>query len=388
MDNKNITELIDGLIQNNSFDAFLQYKKGSDINHQYLTDFEGSDPFTYLRYNGQSILLVAPVEKNKAKSQSGADIVRSTDEFVAGDVRGNIELEAQIISDFLSEYNIDRLYAPRDFKLYLAEVLEESGFTVQTTEDLIMEARKHKSKNEIQSLRTAQEATEKAMRHGKTILEESTVVDEQLHYEGNLLTSERLRKIFREFLKDYNCNLDEVIASSGSQTAEPHNRGSGAIHVNEPIVFDIFPQHKSGYWGDMTRTFVKGKPDEELRQMYQTTQEAFDQALDVLSKGAGVTGTEVHNAVCDVLESAGYNTIRQGEFDTGFLHSTGHGIGRELHEPPRIAGECGVLEEGYVLTVEPGLYNAEYGGVRIEDMVVVTEDGYTNLNSLDTNYIL
>lgn len=388
MNHEKVLELIDQSMENNDFDAFIQHKKGSDVNHQYLTGFEASDPFTYLRHNGESILLVAPVEKSKAETQSNADTVRSTTEFVTGDVREDIEAEAKIISDFLGEYDIDRICTPRDFKLYLAEVLEESGFSVQTIEDLVMEGRKQKSEDEVESLRTAQEATEKAMHHARTVLKESTVIDGELHYKDELLTSERLQQILREFLKQYNCDLDKVTASSGSQSADPHNRGSGAIHANEPVLFDIFPQHESGYWGDMTRTFVKGTPDEEFRRMYQTTEEAFEQALDVLSQGAGVTGSEVHNTVCDVLESEGYKTIRQGDFGTGLLHSTGHAIGRELHEPPRIVDNCGRLEEGYVLTIEPGLYNPEYGGVRIEDMIVLKQDGYINLNSFDTDYII
>jgi Xaa-Pro aminopeptidase len=386
MVNKKILELIDNSIDQNGVDAFVQHKDGSDINHQYLTGFKASDPFTYLRYNGKSILLVPPVERDKAESQSDAHTVRSTTEFTAGDVRDNIEAESKIISDFLKEYEINRICTPRDFKLYLAEVLEKSGFSVQTIEDVVMEARKQKSQDEIQLLRTAQEATEKAMGHAKDILEQSEVVDGKLYYNNELLKSERLQDILREFLKDYDCNLNEVIVASGSKSADPHNHGSGPLHPNEPILFDIFPKHKSGYWGDMTRTFVKGNPTEEFEKMYETTKDAFYEALDVLSDGAGVTGAKVHNRVCDVFESAGYNTIRDGDFDTGFLHSTGHSIGRELHEPPRIVGNCGTLEEGYVLTIEPGLYNSEYGGVRIEDMVVVTDDGYENLNNFDIEY--
>jgi Xaa-Pro aminopeptidase len=186
----------------------------------------------------------------------------------------------------------------------------------------------------------------------------------KLHYDDEVLTSERLKDILRERLENHGCDLEEVIIAGGSQSADPHSLGSGPLRPDEPIIFDIFPQHESGYWGDMTRTFVKGTPSEEFQEMYDTTREAFEQALNVLSDGAGVTGKEVHNKVCDVFESAGYKTIRQGDFDTGLLHSTGHAIGRELHEPPRIVGDCGTLEKGNVLTIEPALYNSEYGGVR------------------------
>lgn len=388
MANLEILELIDNAIDRTGVDAFMQHKAGSDINHRYLTGFKASDPFTYLRYDGHSILLVAPVEKGKAETQSDADVVRSTTEFKNRDVRDDIEAEAEIISDFLNEYDINEICTPRDFKLYFAEVLVESEFSVQTLEDVVMKARKQKSQNEIQLLRTAQEATEEAMRHAKEVLQQSSVVEGQLRYKDELLTSERLQDILRGYLKNYDCNLDEVIVASGPQSADPHLRGSGPLHTNEPILFDIFPQHKSGYWGDMSRTFVKGTPTEEFQEMYKTTREAFKVALEALSDGAGVTGGEVHNKVCDVFESAGYKTIRQGDFDTGYLHSTGHSIGLELHETPRIVRDCGTLKEGYVLTIEPGLYNKDYGGVRIEDMVVITENGYKNFNNFDMDYKL
>lgn len=115
---------------------------------------------------------------------------------------------------------------------------------------------------------------------------------------------------------------------------------------------------------------------------------AFDAALDVLSAGAGVTGGAVHDAVCDVFEAADYPTVREGDIDEGFLHSTGHAIGLDLHEAPRLVSGAEELDAGYVLTVEPGLYDSDIGGVRVEDMIVVTEDGYRNLNDYHTDLVL
>lgn len=334
---------------------------------------------------------MAPVEKSKAQDQSSADEVRSTVEFVSGDIRDNIEAEAPVISAFLDEYDINHIGTPRDFQLYLAEILEESGISVRSIEDVVMKARKRKSRSEIEALETVQSVTEESMDKARSLIQESTVVDGELHYEDELLTSERLRSILRDFLQARNCTLaesNEPIVSCGPQSADPHNRGSGSMRSDEPILIDIFPQHESGYWGDMTRTFVKGTPPEEFQRMYETTQKALNSALDVLSNGAGTTGREVHNTVCDVFKSAGYPTIQDGDVDKGFLHSTGHAIGMELHEPPRLVGDCGELNEGYVLTIEPGLYDDNYGGVRIEDMVVVTENEYENLNDFSTDYQL
>jgi Xaa-Pro aminopeptidase len=128
----------------------------------------------------------------------------------------------------------------------------------------------------------------------------------------------------------------------------------------------------------MTRTFVRGTPDAAAHAFYETTEEALAAALDTIE--AGVTGEAVHHAVCDVYEDAGYATLRSDEAaETGFIHSTGHGVGLEVHEEPRLSETGEELEAGNVVTVEPGLYDPDVGGVRVEDLVVVTEDGYENL---------
>lgn len=388
MDNTNVESKIDQLINGNNIDGFVQYKDGDNVNHQYLTGFEASDPFTYLRHNNESTLLVAPVEKGKAQDQSNADQVRSTAEFVNGDVRDDIEAEASIISSFLKEYDIDSIGVPRNFDLYIYEVLENNGISVQTVRDIVMDARKVKSESEIKLIRKSQIATEKAMGRAKDIIRRSKVQNNELYYNNDPLTSDKLRDKLKNILSEYDCHLDESIVACGKESADPHKRGSGKLRPNEPILLDIFPRHKSGYWGDMSRTFVRGIPNNEFQQMYETTREAFESALDVLSQGSGVMAKDVHNTVCDVFESAGYPTIRDGDVDRGFLHSTGHAIGLELHEPPRLVDNDKVLEEGYVLTVEPGLYDDRYGGVRIEDMIVIKENGYENLNDFSTYYQL
>lgn len=128
----------------------------------------------------------------------------------------------------------------------------------------------------------------------------------------------------------------------------------------------------------MTRTFVKGEPSERAEEWYDLSNEALDAALDVVEPGA--TGEEVHDAVCDVYEDAGEPTLRDDpETETGFIHGTGHGVGLAVHELPSLSFEGGELEAGNVITIEPGLYDPEVGGVRVEDFVLVTEDGYENL---------
>jgi Xaa-Pro aminopeptidase len=388
MSQTGVESRLDNLIADHDLDAFLQYDDASNTNQRYVSRFVAHDPFIFLRQGGQSVLVTPPLEKGRAEDESSVDTVRSTAEFVAGDVRGALDAEIDVLVKCLADYEITRVGVPRDFPLYLAEQLTNEGLHVESVTDVIVEARKQKQPDEIQALSTAQSATKRAMSKAERIIRESTIRDETLYFEGEKLTSERLRTQLQTVLLDEGCTLEEAIVTCGPPGADPHHLGAEELRANEPILLDIYPEHESGYWGDMTRTFVKGTASQELQAMYETTKDAFDTALDVLSAGAGVTGGEVHEAVCDVFEEAGYLTLRDGDIDDGFLHSTGHAIGLDLHEPPRLVTDAGELEAGYALTIEPGLYDRDIGAARIEDMIVVTEDGYRNLNSYHTELVL
>lgn len=380
MDLTSVESRLDAALEDSKFDAYFQFDDSSNKNHHYVTGFDASDTFGFLRRNKESILLVAPLEKNRARNESKADDVRSTAEFVDDDVRDDIEGEAKVVQQFVTDYNIENLAVPHDFDLFFVEILEEEGINVESISDVIMQARIQKSASELKALESAQMATQQAMSHAESILRESQAVDGDLYYEGKVLSSERLRSKIQQFLLDKQCSLDEAIIACGQDAADPHDVGSGPLQTDEPILLDIYPQHESGYWGDMSRTFVKGKPSDEFTRMHEVSLRALETALDTLSDGAGVTGAEVHNAACDIFEEAGYQTIRDGDIEEGFLHSTGHAIGLELHERPRLVSDAGKLNAGTVITVEPGLYDKEHGGVRIEDMIVVEKNGYRNLN--------
>lgn len=379
---------LDELIEEHGLDAFLQFDDASNSNQLYASGFEAHDEFVFLRHRGDSILVVAPLEKGRAETESTADKILSTAEYVSGDVRGDTNLEIEVIRRCLDDRGIDRVGVPRDFPVYIAEQLDTEGVQVESVRDVIIEARKRKDEDEIADLAAAQSVTEEAMNRAEELLRQSEVRDGQLYHDGKVLTAERLRSELRVYFLEAGHKLDEAIVACGPPGADPHYIGSGPLRAGEPILFDIYPEHESGYWGDMSRTFVKGEPGDELRAMYKTTLDAFDAALDVLSGGAGVTGSAVHDAVCDVFEAADYPTVREGDIDEGFLHSTGHAIGLDLHEVPRLVSGAQELNAGYVLTVEPGLYDSDIGGVRVEDMIVVTEDGYRNLNDYHTELVL
>jgi Xaa-Pro aminopeptidase len=204
-----------------------------------------------------------------------------------------------------------------------------------------------------------------------------------LHHEGEPLTSERVKEEIEVTLLRHGCALDETIVACGTDAADPHERGSGPLAAGEPIIVDIFPRSKqTRYHADMTRTFCRGDPTETVREWYDLTAEAKQAALRTVEPGA--TGEAVHAAACDVYEAAGLPTLRADPTaETGFIHSTGHGVGLEVHELPHVAENAGELRPGQVITIEPGLYDPEVGGIRIEDIVVVTADGYENLTDYD-----
>jgi len=176
------------------------------------------------------------------------------------------------------------------------------------------------------------------------------------------------------------CQADEIIVAGGDQGADPHERGHGPLRAGETIILDIFPRHKqSGYWGDLTRTVIKGKPAAAQRKLYQAVKQAQEGALQQVR--AGVTGAEIHDGVCRTFEALGFKTGERNGIHQGFIHSTGHGVGLEIHEAPSISPAGGPLEAGQVITIEPGLYYPGLGAVRIEDTGVVTETGIQLLAS-------
>ncbi len=210
----------------------------------------------------------------------------------------------------------------------------------------------------------------------------------RLVHAGDPLTSEAVKEEIEVTLLRHGCALDETIVACGADAADPHDRGSGPLSADEPIIVDIFPRDKSTkYHADMTRTFLRGDPSDEIREWYDLTERAKAAAFDALEPGA--TGTDVHDAVCAVYEDAGEPTLRSDErTETGFIHSTGHGVGLDVHELPRLSPNGGELRPGHVVTIEPGLYDPAVGGVRIEDIAVVTEDGYENFTDYEQSLVV
>ncbi|MFB6082990.1 MAG: M24 family metallopeptidase [Halorientalis sp.] len=381
---------LDAFLEEAGVDGFLIDADGDDSDQLYLSGFSAPDPFHTL-YDGEVHLLVSSLEYGRANSEShAASVERHVDYDMPALVEehGRLEGGRRVLADFLAERGVESVAVPSRFPLATAEGLREHGIAVRDPEtppvgrggtDVIEDIRATKTDAEIDHVRAAQKANEAAMRAAEELLAAATVEDGRLHHEGEPLTSERVKEEIEVTLLREGCALDETIVACGADAADPHDRGSGPLAADEPVIVDIFPRDKtSSYHADMTRTFVVGDPGDEIRAWYDLTAEAKRAALSAIEPGA--TGADVHDAVCDVYEDAGEPTLRSDETtETGFIHNTGHGVGLDVHEQPLVGPGGDELEPGHVVTVEPGLYDPEVGGVRIEDIVVVTEDGYENL---------
>lgn len=373
------TEPLDRLLDEKDFDAFLMRESSENANMYYLTQFEVSDPFIYLRKSEDSTIFVSQLEYSRAKEEAKVDEVISTGEF---ETEKDGDRTANVIEAVADKSDIDRLAVPNDFPRDLADVLRQE-IELEPVENRVMEARKRKEAEEVENLKKVQKATEEAMQEVKSMIEDAEIRDGELYLEDEPLSSGKVKRETQKFLLEKDCSTpEEMIVACGEDSAKPHSVGSGVLKSGEPIVVDIFPKHENRYFGDMTRTFVKGDMSEKLQEMKDAVIAAREAAFEVLEQGAGVDASEVHDAVCDVFEERGFDTLRQGDTESGFIHSTGHAVGLELHEPPGLGRKEEELKSGNVLTIEPGLYLPEIGGIRIEDMILVKEDGFENLNSM------
>ena len=376
-------------LEETSTDGYLIDADGTDSNQYYLSGYHAPDNFVTLYADGSVSLLVSGLEYTRAKTDSGGDEVRKRSEFGNKNTTEDVDpRKARKIAtaDFLTESGVESVSVPVSFPVGTADLLREHGIeVVPDFEYVLEEVRAVKSDREIAHIRETQRANEDAMTVAKELLERATVEDGVLHLDGEVLTSEKVRERIEITLLERTCGMDECIVASGAAAARGHDAGSGPLEANVPIIIDIFPRHKqTRYFGDMTRTFVKGEPSERVMEWYELAFEAYEAALDTIQ--ASVTGEAVDDAVCEVFEAEGYSTLRTDEAtEDGFFHSTGHGVGLDVHEAPYLAQTGGELEAGHVVTVEPGLYEQGTGGVRIEDLVVVTEDGYENLTEYPTD---
>ncbi len=285
---------------------------------------------------------------------------------------------ALIAAAYLKERGIAKVVMPaRSYALHV-EQLRHAGIGV-TVSSAPLSDRTVKTSEEVRAILGVRNATETAMRRCIRILRDASIGERrELIHDGKRVTSELLRREARRILLDHGCEASELIISHGAQTAYPHEHGRGRIRKGEPVILDFFPRSMaSGYWFDMTRTVMRGRPSTAYAKLWAAVREAQEAALK--SVKAGVTTGTVHKAAAEVLRRRGYATTSE----EGYLHSTGHGLGLEIHEAPSLHdGGTERLRAGMIITVEPGLYYRRLGGARLEDTVLVTRTGCTNLTRM------
>lgn len=374
-------------------DAFLMVSESEhNADMYYASGFLANDSFIYLN-SGKDTILVSDMELGRAKKESKVDHVIPTSRFsIMEKVRKNRDVDAaycEMISEFLNSGNLNRIAVPYNFPVQLADCLRKAGFVILPVKSPFREMREIKTENEIRAIEYAQKAGEQALFESIKAIKNTTVRDGILMHGNSPLTTEEVRATIERSLLSFNCEAPDIIIACGQGSADPHWKGEGELLADEPIVIDMVPRSKKErYYSDMTRTVSRGTPPEELEEMYSAVRDSQSAAIKKIK--AGVTGAQIHDIVCDVLEERGYETARgkNKEFTEGFIHSTGHGVGLDIHEGPNISENGKELRAGCVVTVEPGLYYREIGGVRLEDVVVVTQGGCKNLTMFEKNLVL
>ncbi|MBI2460759.1 MAG: aminopeptidase P family protein [Candidatus Rokubacteria bacterium] len=351
----------------------------ADANLYYATRFLAPDPFVFLEVDGRKLLVMSDLELDRAKAEARVDEVLLLSAYEAkARQRWATPHLIDILGLVLDEHGVRDLLVPAGFALEHADRLREKGYRVTWRPDPFFEARLIKSEEEVAAIEATQRATERAVARAREVLQASEIRGDALYWEGRVLTAETLRQVIHLALLEEDCLGQHTIVAPGVQGCDPHHRGAGPIRPHESLVLDVFPRSsRTRYFADMTRTVVRGKASDGLRRMHEAVLAAQLQAIGLIADG--VAGDEVHREVGAVLRRAGFETgMVEGRMQ-GFFHGTGHGLGLDIHEPPRIGKAKATLRAGQVVTVEPGLYYPRWGAVRIEDLVVVEAGGCRNL---------
>jgi len=378
-------------------EALLLYSDSyRDANMYYLTKFLAPDPFIYLkRADADPVIAVNQMEYPRAQKQCIVKTVKSYSDYnyiealkTAQDPHlGAMKFIAEVAKKELGVGA--KICVPPNFPVIAADVLRKEGLSINPMFGVVEKARETKDSHEIEEIKAVQAVNEKVTSEAIEMIADSDVGSNgTLQLRGAPLTVGRLKSFFGSKLLEKGCLPEEdIIVACGTKTSDPHYVGEPAdkLKADQPIILDIYPRSiQRRYWTDMTRTVVKGKAPNKVRKMFDAVFEAKNASLDAIQ--AGALGSHVYDVCCDVLEKAGYETTRgEKKVKKGMTHSLGHGVGLQIHESPRM-NEFSTfpLKEHNVVTVEPGLYDPQIGGVRLEDTIEVTKSGYSNLTNLET----
>ncbi len=365
---KNLDMVIE-LLKEKGADFFLMHS--GNANFFYATKFRSSSAMFYLLgVDGTELLLLPEMELNRALRESKVKEISSYEmlgyEEKLKELKNSREVILEILIEILNEGRAKKVLIPNDFPSFFGFALKEE-FDVETVENPFLKMRAVKTTSEISEIRMSCERV-------------VAVFSETLKLiKSRSLTCEEIRSFIELELLKLGLIAEDTICVSGKLSADPHEVGRG--EVEDHLLIDVFPRSRNGYYADFTRTVIL-KDNLRLKEMLFAVVEAQKKAISMLREG--VNGREVHEAVKDTLKSYGFET-KKGE---GFIHSTGHGIGLEVHEEPKIGDLDVALKGGMVVTIEPGLYYRDVGGVRVEDVVLIKKDGCEILTPFERSLVL
>lgn len=351
---------------------------------RHFTGFVAGDRYLAFSHRGKKRVIVGALEYGRALKEAKVDGVLSLEALQVLARRmfpGTQPGTAEVIAALAGRFGIRDFTVPADFPVGIARRVQWLGVNVHVGPERFFPARLIKSAAAAHAIRRANDCAAAAFTRVASILARALIVRRRLVFQGATLTSEYLQRVIEVECVQRGTTLIATTVAGGRQACDPHCRGHGPLRPNELIIVDIFPREKStGYFGDMTRTFLKGSPSDAQRRLVATVREAQAAAIAVIRPG--VQARTVHRQADGVFARTGYVTEFADDGSRGFIHGTGHGLGLELHEAPRLNATTRLaLRRGMVMTVEPGLYYPEIGGCRIEDVIQVTRSGCRRLSS-------
>ena len=365
---------------------FLYAASDTSADALYLSGVFVPDPFLAVITQKKSYAVVSQLEYSRVSKQSKFDEVMLL-ETIRKKTAENLQISickvgvGELMVYFVQRYAAKKIEVPSDFPAAYYAKLLKAGYHIDIVEGAFFPKRSRKTDTEARMIKQGNAASAVGIRAAEAVLRTATIDGDRIIYEGDALTSERLRNIIDQACLNKGATASNTIAAGGRQACDPHEAGRGLLRPNELIIVDVFPRiQKTGFHGDMTRTFLKGRATPAQRALVKAVQASQRAAMEMVR--AGVKGGAVHATAESVFKNQGFVSERRNGDFVGFVHSTGHGLGLEVHEAPSVSKGAPILKVGHVITIEPGLYYPEIGACRIEDVVRVTKDGYEKLSNL------
>lgn len=357
-----------------------------DANMLFAVGFFVPDPFIYLQLKGKSHVILNDLEIDRARKQAPKCVVLSLSRLLKSLREEGVKKPGlpEVVQRILRKHRIKRVTVSHAFPHGFARRLRELKIKVKIKAGSLFPEREIKSSEEVKKVSAALLMAEVGLAEAIQVLKRARIGKGKKLFHHNLpLTSDKLRSVIDTAILQAGGLPSHTIVAGGKQACDPHEPGHGPLRANEPIILDVFPRsQQTGYFGDITRTVVRGRASESARRLYHTVLRGQELALRKISHNT--PAADVHDEVQQFFEREGFKTGRKRGHMEGFFHGTGHGLGLEIHEPPRVnATSEDILKGGHVVTVEPGLYYPEIGGVRLEDVAWVTHNTPKNLTKFE-----